>query len=86
MLTLQRDDPVPGVRGLKSWRLSGDLIEPTQLPEDARIEATVGDGRLLSGRALLTGHNIAVNRDVASVTYEYQGTGPLAGTTEGDYD
>lgn len=85
-LTLQRDDPLPGVRGLKSWRLSGELDGPSQLPEDAEITALLADTRVLTGRALLTGHRTSVTRGSAWVEYEYRGTGPLRGTTEEDYD
>lgn len=86
ILTLQRDDPLPGVRGLKSWRLSGELEGPSELPDDAEISALLRDARVLTGRALLTGHRISVERGSASVAYEYRGTGPLSGATEEDYD
>ena len=86
ILTLQRDDPLPGVRGLKSWRISGELVEQRPLPDEADVTALMGYARLLTGRVLLVGHRISVDRGSASVEYEYKGTGPLSGTTEEDYD
>jgi hypothetical protein len=81
ILTLQRDDPEPGVRGLKSWQFSGQTDRAGLLPEEAELTATLHDGRELSGLAILTSHRI----DMA-VTWVYRGTGPLHGTTDADYD
>src|SRR2546426_10764359 len=58
ILTLQRDDPEPGVRGLKSWQFSGQTDRAGLLPEEAELTATLDDGRELNGLAILTSHRI----------------------------
>ena len=57
-LNLRRDDPMPGVQGLKSWGITGELDRAGTLPEDAQVVAILDDGREVRGRVLLTGHRM----------------------------
>lgn len=84
-LSLHRDEPAPGVRGLKSWALSGRLDRAGPLPEDSDAVITLDDGRVLKGRALLANSRISADSRGAVTEYEYRGTGPLEGTNDADY-
>lgn len=84
-LNLYRDEPVPGVRGLKSWTVFGQLGRAGPLPEDADAVMVLDDGRMLKGRALLTSTRISADWRGSTTAYEYRGTGPLEGTTDADY-
>jgi hypothetical protein len=86
ILSLHREEPAPGVRGLKSWALSGRLERAGLLPEDSDATITLDDGRVLKGRALLTNSRISAGSWGVATEYEYRGTGPLEGTNDADYD
>ncbi len=84
-LNLYRDEPAPGVRGLKSWTVFGRLGRAGPLPEDSDALLALDDGRILKGRVLLTSSRITADWRGRTTEYEYQGTGPLEGTTDADY-
>ena len=85
-LTVTREDPAPGVRGVKGWSVAGEASHAGPLPEDTELTMRHRDGRILSGRALLT--NQRISSDARGVTSEflYLGNGPLAGLEDADFD
>lgn len=84
-LNLYREEPAPGVLGEKSWSVFGRLSWAGPLPEESDVVMTLDDGRIVQGRALLTSSRTAADWRGSSTEYEYQGTGPLEGTADGDY-
>ncbi|MGO9177666.1 MAG: hypothetical protein ACLQHS_00055 [Candidatus Limnocylindrales bacterium] len=84
-LNLYRDEPAPGVRGAKRWTVFGRVGRSGPLPEDSDAVMVLGDGRTVAGRALLASSRTSADWRGRTTEYEYQGTGPLDGTTDADY-
>jgi hypothetical protein len=85
VLTVGRDEPLPGVFGVKSWSVRGEADRIGPLPEDAALSMTMRDGRTLTGRGLLTNQRISSSKAGTRSTFEYLGNGPLEGLTEDDF-
>ncbi len=84
-INLYRDEPARGVRGDRSWTVFGRVGRGGPLPELADAVMVLGDGRTVAGRALLTSSRTSADWRGSTTEYEYQGTGPLEGTTDADY-
>lgn len=85
VLTVGRDEPVPGVSGLKSWSVQGKADRVGGLPEDATLRMRLRDGRVLVGHGLLSNQRISSDAAGVRSRFEFHGTGPLDGLTDEDF-
>jgi hypothetical protein len=77
-LTLERDDPMPDVHGLKSWSASL-AVEGYPLADISRDRVrfrATGDGRRFAGDVYVTNTRVS---SATGIDVTLQGTGPLDG-------